>query len=94
MYQTISILISGRVQGVWYRKHAQQKAIELSITGSVENQKDGTVKIKAAGAEAALNQLIEWCRKGPDKAVVEKVTVTQLPLQIFEDFKIIRHLFD
>ncbi len=93
MLKTISIIVSGKVQGVWYRKFIQQKAIELGITGTVQNQTDGTVLITATGSEANLEKLAEWCGKGPDKAIVEEVNITMETLHEFDEFKIIRHLF-
>lgn len=93
MHKTISIIVSGKVQGVWYRKHTQEKAAEFGIKGTVENTKDENVKIIATAASSQLEQLISWCKQGPPKAIVENVTVTELPLHLFEDFKIIRHLF-
>lgn len=93
MLKTISILVTGKVQGVWYRKHTQQKAAELGITGTVQNQKDGTVYIIATGTDEQLQQLVYWCKQGPPGAAVEEVTFAELSLQHFDGFHIVRHLF-
>jgi acylphosphatase len=90
MQQTICILVKGKVQGVFYRQSTRQKAKELQITGSVKNLPDESVEIIATGPSAQLQQLIEWCRHGPPKAIVIDLIVTPLSLQSFNDFSIVR----
>lgn len=90
MLQTISIIVEGLVQGVYYRQSTKAKAIESGITGEIKNKTDGTVHIIATGTETQLEQLIEWCNKGPDSAIVTNVKVAKIPLQIFIDFNIVR----
>ncbi|MDX1936679.1 MAG: acylphosphatase [Flavihumibacter sp.] len=87
---TRSVIVTGKVQGVFFRKYTSQKAIELGISGWVKNRPDGSVAITATGDEAAIRDLILWCHKGPDKAKVERVMVTALPLQYFIGFTIER----
>ncbi len=69
------ITVFGRVQGVFYREKCRQKAQELGIKGSARNKEDGTVEVIACGSDEQVQQLVEWCRKGPDLAMVEKVDV-------------------
>jgi acylphosphatase len=88
--QTIFIIVSGKVQGVNYRQIAKERAIELGITGTVKNLRDGSVHIIATGTKEQLNELINWCRKGTVRAVVENLEVKELPLQSFERFSIER----
>jgi acylphosphatase len=90
MLQTISITISGKVQGVFYRQSTRERAIELGITGTVQNLRDGSVHIIATGTQEQLDELRNWCGKGPVRAVVEKIEVKELPLQSFERFWIER----
>jgi acylphosphatase len=90
MQQTICILVKGKVQGVFYRQSTREKAKELQITGSVKNLPDESVEIIATGGPVQLQQLIEWCRQGPPRAVVIDLNVTPLSLQSFNDFSIIR----
>jgi acylphosphatase len=71
------ITIKGRVQGVFFRRNAQQKADELNITGWVKNMEDDTVEIVAQGEENELQQFIEWCKEGPSKAIVENVEIKE-----------------
>ena len=66
-------LISGRVQGVSYRAYTQREAMQLGLTGWVRNCLDGRVELVAEGEEAALQQLIAWCRQGPPAAIVAEV---------------------
>ena len=86
--QTISITVSGKVQGVFYRQSTKEKATALGITGTVENLKNGDVYIIATGTQEQLDILTTWCHQGPSKAVVNKVEVKELPLQLFERFSI------
>jgi len=90
MQQTISITVSGKVQGVFYRQSTNEKANGLGITGTVENLKNGDVYIIASGQREKLDKLIAWCYKGPRRAAVSKVEVKELPLQLFEQFTIER----
>ena len=83
--------MEGFVQGVYFRQSTKAKASELGITGEVRNNPDGTVHITATGIQTRLNELIEWCWKGPDAAVVKNVKVEQIPLTRFSGFNIIRH---
>jgi acylphosphatase len=82
--------VEGFVQGVYFRQSTKAKASELGITGEVRNKPDGTVHITATGIQSRLNELIEWCWKGPDAAVVKNVTVEKIPLTSFSGFNIIR----
>lgn len=89
--KTCCIIVSGKVQGVWFRKHTQEKAQQLNIAGTVENQSDGSVKIIATGTETQLNELVTWCKQGPPRAEVSSVTIEERELKQFNDFSIIRH---
>ena len=86
--QTIRIIIEGRVQGVYYRAMAREKAEELRITGTVRNLPEGHVEIFATGPEADLEALVSWCWSGPPRAKVTRVEVTDQPRTEFPDFSI------
>lgn len=90
MRKTISIIVSGKVQGVFYRKATKDKAISEGIVGKVINLRDGTVSIVATGTEEQLQELISWCYTGPPDAKVVSVMVTSAPLQNFPSFRILR----
>lgn len=68
-------MISGIVQGVFFRAHAQKTATELTLTGWVRNTSDGMVEAVAEGDEKPLEKFISWCRKGPPSARVDSVAV-------------------
>jgi len=90
MLQTISVIVKGKVQGVYYRQSTREQARILQITGTVKNLPDDTVEIIATGAEEQLGQFTTWCRQGPSRAVVTDLIITPLSLQSFNDFSIIR----
>jgi len=90
MLQTISLNIRGKVHGVFYRQSARKKAMELDITGTVQNNADGSVTIVATGRPGQLDKLQEWSKTGPPAAHVTHVTLQQLPLQSFNSFDVIR----
>ena len=77
MKKLFKITVSGRVQGVFYRDSARQTALGLGIAGHVSNQPDGTVYIEAEGEEKSLEELVRWCRQGPQWAHVESVEVEE-----------------
>ncbi len=89
--QTLSIIVSGKVQGVWFRQSTKEKALELGITGEVSNQSDGAVKIIATGTKEQLSTFTDWCKQGPTKANVTNLDVKELPLQSFKSFTIERY---
>lgn len=72
---TARVVVSGRVQGVFYRQTTKDKARSLGLVGWVRNQSDGTVAMEASGPRERILQLIEWCHKGPPSARVDKVQV-------------------
>ncbi|MBI3032163.1 acylphosphatase [Candidatus Woesearchaeota archaeon] len=80
------IIVHGRVQGVFYRRHTLQKAIELGIKGFVQNKDDGAVYIEAEGTIDQLKKLIEWCKQGPDAAKVDKIEVKEDSIKQYHDF--------
>jgi len=90
MLQTISIIVSGKVQGVFFRQSTKDKANQLDIKGEVRNLSNGNVEIIATGTKEQLDKLIEWCKKGPPRADVTGVDVQEVSLQTFHHFKIVR----
>jgi acylphosphatase len=90
MLRTVSIIVTGKVQGVYYRQSTKEKARELNVTGEVRNMPDDAVYIVATGTEEQLTQLIEWCKQGPPGARVVNVTADEIELKIFEKFNIVR----
>lgn len=66
-------LVTGRVQGVFYRAATQEKARGLGLTGWVRNRPDGGVELVACGTENGLDALERWLWQGPPAARVESV---------------------
>lgn len=90
MEETLQIIVRGMVQGVYFRQSAKEQALALGIKGTVKNADDGSVNIVATGDHSDLQQLIDWCCKGPRQAKVTGVHVEKIPLMSFEDFSIVR----
>jgi acylphosphatase len=70
---TARFVVSGRVQGVFFRASTQTEAERLGIAGSARNLADGRVEVIAQGSDAALEALETWLYKGPPSARVEGV---------------------
>lgn len=69
----LTLKISGKVQGVFYRTETLKKAEDLGLLGSVRNLDNGDVEIIAEGEEDALKKFQDWCRVGSELAEVEGV---------------------
>ena len=69
------LVISGRVQGVFYRASAQQEAQRLGLHGEIRNLPDGHVEAVVEGPKERIEEFIEWCKRGPPSAEVEHVGV-------------------
>lgn len=88
MITHLNIKIFGKVQGVSFRYYARQKAQELSLSGFVRNEPDGTVYIEAEGEKKNFQKFLDWCHKGPDTARVEKVDFKfSAEMKNFTEFK-------
>lgn len=66
-------LVSGRVQGVFFRASTREQALRLRIAGHARNLADGRVEVLAHGEPAALDVLERWLWQGPPAAEVERV---------------------
>ena len=88
--KTFRIVITGRVQGVYFRASAKEVADQLRIKGTVRNLTDRNVEIISTGNEDQVNKLVDWCRQGPPSAQVKEVLKEELPLKEFSDFRISR----
>jgi acylphosphatase len=81
-------LVTGRVQGVFYRASTQQAAQRLGLSGWVRNLSDGRVELLACGSETALAELEKWLWQGPANARVERVDVAEAALQECQGFHV------
>jgi acylphosphatase len=69
------LLITGRVQGVWFRGSMAQEAQRLGVAGWVRNRADGSVEAMVAGTAEQVAMIMNWARRGPPNATVENVAV-------------------
>ena len=67
------VIISGRVQGVFFRAETQRTAIGFNLTGWVRNIADGRVEAVLEGDDANIDKMLAWCHSGPPAARVEEV---------------------
>ncbi len=89
--QRWTMLVSGRVQGVYYRASTVREATRLGLTGYARNLADGRVEVVAEGDEGHLGQLYQWCQEGPPEARVTSVEVSKEPaMGGFRGFEIAR----
>lgn len=70
------LVVRGRVQGVFYRASACERAGELGVAGWVRNRDDGTVEMVVEGDDEAVASMVAWAGEGPAHAAVEAVDVT------------------
>lgn len=71
--KTLRLRIHGRVQGVWFRESMRQEAERLGASGWVRNAPDGSVEATVQGSETAVDALVDWARRGPPQARVDRV---------------------
>ena len=84
----LHLLISGRVQGVWFRESMRQEALKQGVNGWVRNLLDGRVEAVVCGEDIPVKRLLEWVRKGPPLARVNGVEVTEMAEEkAFSDFE-------
>ena len=83
------VIISGKVQGVWFRLNTKNKAEQLNLNGWVRNTNDGKVEAVFEGEERDINEMIKWCYEGPPLANVKNVNIeTKSPSNCFDKFEI------
>ncbi|MBT8092144.1 MAG: acylphosphatase [Gammaproteobacteria bacterium] len=85
---TSKFIVSGRVQGVWFRDSTRKIASELGISGHAINLQNGDVEVLASGTAEALQRLKAWLHEGPPLASVSRVTEISLPPQALSGFRI------
>ena len=87
---SVRLLVSGKVQGVYFRLTMQQIAIKNSVFGWVRNLADGRVESEFEGNKDDVEKIIEWCKKGPENARVDDLKIDYLEYNgKFADFVIL-----
>ncbi len=85
----VRIVISGRVQGVWFRGWTEDQARRRRLDGWVRNRRDGTVEALFQGEDAVVEDMVELCRRGPPFARVHEVEVHQEDEPAARGFKVV-----
>ena len=89
MKKTIEVFVFGHVQGVWFRDSAKKKAIEYGIRGYAKNMADGSVKVLAQHEDQEkMNLFLEWLKRGPDTAQVDRLNKKEIASEEFIDFQV------
>lgn len=88
MNKSLRVIITGSVQGVFFRQTAKKIAEGLNLVGFAQNKEDGSVYLEVEGNEENLNQFLQWCRVGPKDARVENIEAEEQPLKNFKKFEI------
>jgi acylphosphatase len=73
--QRVHLIIKGHVQGVFFRGSIRQLATRLELNGFVTNLSNGNVEVIAEGSKEVLEELIAFCKKGPEGAEVEEIEI-------------------
>ena len=88
--ETWHVIISGRVQGVFFRVTTQETAQRLGVTGRIKNRYDGNVEALFQGNETQLKRMIDYCHEGPEHARVDQVEVNKHSVsEVYEQFRIV-----
>ncbi len=74
------VIVSGRVQGVFFRDTCQRVADRLGLRGWVRNRTDGTVEAVIEGDRDDVGELVAWCRTGPPRAIVTDMQIRDEPV--------------
>ena len=86
---SVKIQVSGKVQGVWFRKCTCDKANEIGLSGTVQNLENGDVLIHASGTEHQVSELEKWCWQGSPLSSVTDVKLSKTEAINYPDFRII-----
>jgi acylphosphatase len=74
----VRVVVTGRVQGVWFRDACRDVAKAAGVNGFVRNCFDTSVEAEFEGPEAAVERMIAWCRTGPARARVDGIRVERV----------------
>ncbi|MDD5112211.1 MAG: acylphosphatase [Candidatus Altiarchaeota archaeon] len=72
------VIVSGRVQGVFFRSNAKKQAVIRGLTGFVRNMPDRRVEVVFEGEKEVVESMVDWCKRGPEFAFVEHMDVEWL----------------
>ncbi len=85
----VTVKVTGRVQGVWFRQSTKKCADKYNVNGWCRNNPDGSVEAVFSGEETSVNAVVKWCKSGPTIARVDSHQVKSIPApENFVDFQI------
>ena len=82
------VLVTGLVQGVWFRQTTADVAREAGVAGWVRNLPDGRVEALLEGEPMAVEAVVAWCHRGPPAARVDSIDITDVPPTGAADFAV------
>ncbi len=88
--KSLKIIVSGRVQGVFYRASTKAVADQMGVKGIIKNQMDGSVYLEAEGDENVMDDFIDWCKYGPDDARVDDVLIEEIEAKNYRNFDVLK----
>lgn len=88
--RSVDVVVTGRVQGVFFRATLRDRARDLGVSGWVSNEPDGSVAAHLEGPPDAVDALLAWCHRGPSDAEVDSVAVTETSTTGVEGFSVRR----
>ncbi|HSH57706.1 MAG TPA: acylphosphatase [Halomonas sp.] len=83
----VRALVTGKVQGVWYRRATQEQALQRGLTGHAVNLPDGRVEVLLCGRPEAVREVGEWLWRGPEHARVTHVEFDVVEPHVPDDFR-------
>jgi acylphosphatase len=83
------VIVRGRVQGVWFRETTRRTAESHGVSGWARNRPDGAVEAVFEGPEPAVEALVEFCRSGPERAVVSELGVEDEEPEGLQGFRVL-----
>ena len=90
MTKHLDIIVTGQVQGVFYRASTKAVADQLGVKGIVSNEPNGNVFIEAEGDSISLDMFLDWCKEGPEHANVISVQSHEGELKNYRNFEVVR----
>ena len=84
----LHLIVSGKVQGVFFRDSTRRKANELGLVGYVRNLPDGNVEVVAQGNEDKIKELISFIKNNPGHSKVKEIKINYKELENFNEFEI------
>ena len=84
--KAVRIIVTGKVQGVFFRQRTKQVADKLNVKGFVQNMGDGSVYIEAEAGDETMEHFLGYCKKGTPQSSVEQITVSEITVTGFKQF--------